>query len=99
MSKQKKGRAGLLAAEEWLECGHVYPRKAGRTGLLGAVVCMDRTVPRCGCWARLLRGAPEDRLGLLGDSGWGEGPLLMQGTGLVSLPWSWEGCERRETGD
>ena len=72
MSKQKKGRAGLLAAEEWLECGHVYPRKAGRTGLLGAVVCMDRTVPRCGCWARLLRGAPEDRLGLLGVNlqGW-----------------------------
>ena len=27
------------------------------------------------------------------------GPLLMQGTGLVSLPWSWEGGERGKTGD
>lgn len=100
--KAEAGRAGLLAGEECLERGHVYPRKGQRQA--GRV-----------CWAQLCAwaglspnvGAGLAYSGVLQRTGWGHwatvaragGPLLMQGTGLVSLPWSWEGGERGKTGD
>ena len=70
----------------------------GRTGLLGGFV-HGKDRHDVGLGSLLLWGTPEDRLGPLGDSGRGRGPLLMQGTGLLSLPRSWEGCERGQTGD
>lgn len=69
----------------------------GRTGLLGGFVHGKDHHVMWVLGSLLLWGTPEDRLGPLGDSGRGRGPLLMQGTGLLSLPRSWEGCERGQT--
>lgn len=66
MSKQKKGRAGLLAGKEWLERGHVYPRNG------------ERHAERV-CWAQLCAwtglsrdvGAGLTYSGVLQRTGWG----------------------------
>lgn len=71
----------------------------GRRGLLGGFVHGKDCHVMWVLGSLLLRGTPEDRLGLLGNSDRGGGPLLMRGTGLLSLPQSWEGCEQGQMGD